>query len=617
MCGSIIPLKSKLYYDEKMKRDQIRETYLDISAKYKTLESREERVLLYLSFSRFFSFTGGLVLIWFGFRIGLYLGLVILPAVTVLFLWLLKLYSSHSVKKEFLSNLSVINRNEAAAISGDFSAFEGGNSYADTGHDFSNDVDLFGNLSLFQYLNRTVTGYGRDILAGWLSDPFLLSSQLTLRQETIKEIASRKKWRHEFMAHGMRKPLEKNHIKSLLDWLDEGNIIKSAPVIKAMIYILPSMTILSFVFLLSGLLPYTVFTTFFLLNLFFVVTWLRRTNKIHAVLSKKYNYLTSMDGLLKSFDNEIFTSKEMNDIKLGISGKKHSASVSVKKLSRLIQAFDSRMNILAGFILNGLLLWDYHCIYRLEKWRHKNKILFPEWLELLGKVDAYISLGNYADNNPDFSYPLISENGNVISARELGHQLIDYEKRVCNDFVLEQKGTICIISGANMAGKSTFLRAVAVNFILGMTGAPVCAKEMKFTPLRLVTSMRTTDSLSNNESYFYAELRRLKMLKSGIEQGEPILFILDEILKGTNSADKSLGSKLFLGKLVSLGATGLIATHDTSVCLMENDFPGKFINRCFEVEIDGEMISFDYKLQNGITHKMNAALLMKQMGILD
>jgi DNA mismatch repair ATPase MutS len=324
-----------------------------------------------------------------------------------------------------------------------------------------------------------------------------------------------------------------------------------------------------------------------------------------------------MDGLLKSFDNEVFTSKELNDIKSGISGKKHSASVSVKKLSRLIQAFDSRMNILAGFILNGLLLWDYHCIYRLEKWRYENKSLFPGWLELLGKVDAYISLGNYAGNNPGFCYPEVSENSIVISAKELGHQLIDSDKRVCNEFDLEQKGIICIISGANMAGKSTFLRAVAVNFILAMTGAPVCAAEMKFTPLRLITSMRTTDSLSNNESYFYAELKRLKMLKSRIEHGEEILFILDEILKGTNSADKSLGSKLFLGKMVSLGATGLIATHDTSVCLMENDFPGKFINKCFEVDIDGEMINFDYKLQNGITLKMNAALLMKQMGILD
>ncbi len=168
-----------------------------------------------------------------------------------------------------------------------------------------------------------------------------------------------------------------------------------------------------------------------------------------------------------------------------------------------------------------------------------------------------------------------------------------------------------------MAGKSTFLRTIAVNYILGMAGAPVCAYEMQFIPRKLFTSMRTTDSLSNNESYFYAELKRLKALKSGIEDGEDILFILDEILKGTNSADKSLGSKLFFKRLVELGATGLIATHDTSLGEMENEHPGLIINRCFEIEIEGETIRFDYKLQNGITHKMNAALLMKQMGILN
>jgi DNA mismatch repair ATPase MutS len=205
----------------------------------------------------------------------------------------------------------------------------------------------------------------------------------------------------------------------------------------------------------------------------------------------------------------------------------------------------------------------------------------------------------------------------VFSAINLGHPLIDESSRVCNDFTLERCGNVCIISGANMAGKSTFLRTVAVNYILGMIGAPVCARELKFTPLKLFTSMRTVDSLSKNESYFYAELKRLRILKTRIEKGESIFFILDEILKGTNSADKSLGSNLFLKRMVELGATGLIATHDTSLGEMEKTYPGLVNNKCFEIEIDGENIIFDYKLHNGITKKMNAALLMKQMGILE
>jgi len=600
-----------------MNTNLIKEKYLSSAENFRLLEGKEERILIILSVLRLISFTGGLIVIWFGFTYCIYAGFLLVVVIAALFLYLLKIYSDHSEKREFLSNLALINMNEANAVSGDHSAFEAGSSYADAGHDFSYDVDLFGNSSLFQYLNRTVTGYGRDILAGWLSDPLSLSPELISRQEAIRELAMKEKWRHEFMAAGMKKPLDRSHIIGLLGWLGESTLIRSSSVKKFLIYFLPVAANISLLLLVAGILPYSVFTFIFLLDLFYITTGLKKINKIHSVLSMKYNYLSSMDKLLKAFDNESFTSKTLTDIKLNISGSKISAAISVNKLSRLIQVFDSRLNILAGFVLNGLFLWDYHSIYRLEKWKSEYKNLFPVWLEMLGQVDAYISLGNYAYNNSGFVYPVVSDKNVVFTAKNLGHQLINESKRVCNDFTLDQPGTVCIISGANMAGKSTFLRTVAVNYVLGMTGAPVCADEMSFIPLKLFTSMRTTDSLSNNESYFYAELKRLKILKSRIEGGDQVFFILDEILKGTNSADKSLGSKLFLKKMVELGGTGLIATHDTSLGEMENDHPRVIINKCFEIEIDGETIRFDYKLQNGITHKMNAAFLMKQMGILE
>ena len=321
--------------------------------------------------------------------------------------------------------------------------------------------------------------------------------------------------------------------------------------------------------------------------------------------------------MLSTFEQESFNSPVLNEIRQGISGENFSAAVSVRKLGKLIQAFDNRNNILVGFILNGLFLWDYQSISRLEKWKSDYKALFPEWLRMIGQVDAYVSLGNYAFNNPEFVYPSVSDNSGAFSAKNLGHQLIDEKKRVCNDFLLGKAGTVCIISGANMSGKSTFLRTVAVNFIVGMAGAPVCATEMSFMPARLFTSMRTTDSLSENESYFYAELRRLNLLKSKIEGGEQVFFILDEILKGTNSADKSTGSKLFLQRIIERKGTGLLATHDTALGMMEEEYPGIIINKCFEIEIYGDNIKFDYKIQDGITKKMNAVFLMKQMGILD
>ncbi len=593
------------------------DNYLSSAKNFNTLKDKEEKILFRLSLARLFSFTGGLVLSWLIYYQNKPAGTFFFLAVIIIFLYLLKLYSEHTVKKEFFENLAKINKNEADSLGGDYSHFEAGSEYLNVHHDFSYDVDLFGTSSLFQYINRTVTGYGREILAGWLSDPYSLTSFFLTRQETIKELAGKNKWTHEFLASGMKTPVEKDKISGLLNWMNERSTISSSLTTRILIWILPLITIISLILVISGLLHYSVFTFFFLANLFWITLGLKNTNRIHSALSKKFDYLSSMNALLKMFENEEFVSEGLKVIKLNMSGSNMSASVSVKKLSRLIQSFDSRMNILVSFAFNGLLLWDYHCISRLENWKSEYHEQFPKWLEMIGKADAFISLGNFAYNNPEFSFPAISDSGIIFSAKALGHPLIAEEKRVCNDFILEKRGSVCIITGANMAGKSTFLRTIAVNYILAMCGAPVCAAGMDFIPLKLFTSMRTTDSLSDNESYFYAELKRIKNLKTMFENNEPVFFILDEILKGTNSADKSMGSKMFLRRMIELGGTGLIATHDTSVGEMEKDFPQSISNMCFEIEIEGESILFSYKLQEGITKKMNAALLMKQMGILD
>ncbi len=574
-------------------------------------------MILTFSVLRLITFIGGLITIWAGFTISVLTGVILILVLTVLFLYLVKLFLKFSEKREFLGNLAHINQVEADALSGDLSAFDPGNSYTDITHDFSFDVDLFGTSSLFQYLNRTMTGYGRDILAGWLSDPFILCKELVPRQEAIRELALKDKWRQKFMAIGMKTHLAKSEIKGLLVWIEEKAVINSSLAKKILVYALSAAATASLILMIAGVLSYPVFVSFFLVNLLYVSAGLKRINQVHSALSKKYSVLSSMYGLIMAFEDESFHSSVLNEIKSSLSGENVSASVSVRKLGKLIQAFDSRNNMIMGFVLNGLFLWDYHSIRRLEKWKSQYRMLFPVWLEMVGQVDAYISLGNYTFNNPDFIFPEISDNPDVFSAKNIGHQLIDESKRVCNDFSHGKRGTVCIISGANMAGKSTFLRTIAVNYVLAMTGAPVCASEMKFIPGKLYTSMRTTDSLSDNESYFYAELKRLKALKSKVENGEPVFFILDEILKGTNSADKSTGSKLFLQRIIEKGGTGLIATHDTSLGNLESDYPEVIINKCFEIEINGENIRFDYKLQNGITQKMNAVFLMKQMGILD
>ncbi len=590
--------------------------YSDLAAKYRDLAEKERKVLLLISVFRLLTFAGGIILTWLAFTLSKYYGFAALILTLVIFVYLLKLYSEHLLKQQLLLDLELINLNEIKAVEGDFSIFPDGSSFAVRGHDFSYDTDVFGPGSLFQFLNRTCTGYGSEVLAGWLSDPYELNTLLKVRQQTVAEIGLKIKWRQSFLATGINRNLDRKNILGMTKWLASGQKNKSSAIRRILLWALPSLACITLLLTAAGLVHYSIFVSVFLADLLIVLFNLKSTQSVHEELTGRYNFLSSLGSLIELIESEQFESALIGKMKEDIKGGRLSAVKALKELSRVIRAFDSRLNIFVGFIFNGLFLWDLHCLRKLDGWKAAYREQFPAWLDMLGQVDAFISLGNYSYNNPEFVYPLPSGDMTPFQARQLGHPLIDNNKRVCNDFMLPSKGRICIITGANMAGKSTFLRSVAVNMILAMAGAPVCAAEMRFLPARLFTSMRTTDSLSSNESYFYAELKRLRQLEQKVLTGENILFILDEILKGTNSEDKSLGSRLFLNKIISLGGTGLIATHDTSLGRLEEEYPEVIINKCIEVEIDGEIIRFDYKLRDGIASKKNAVLLMKQMGII-
>jgi len=532
------------------------------------------------------------------------------------FLFLVMKFEDYSDKIAITENLVRINLNEISALDGDFSPFDGGSDLIDPRHDFSGDLDLFGDDSLFRYLNRTVTGSGRYQLAGWLSEPYNLREEITERQEAVRELAGKLDFRQQFMAFGLDKPLNDEEIMSLIKWLEGGEDYYSSPILRVSSMILPLTAVVTLMLVIAGVIPFTVFLALYIFNLLLIAVFLKRSNRIHEMVSRKHLFLSSIEQLIKSFDNQSFTSDILTGIQEKLCSGRISVAGKIKELNSIIRAFDNRLNLFVGLILNGLLLWDFHCILRLEKWRRSAATDLPVWLNLLGRIDGLNSLANFAFNNPGYAFPLTATGEPLLEAEAMGHPLLAIGKRICNNFSVMQIGQVFIITGANMAGKSTFLRTVGVNMLLGMIGAPVCAVRMKMTPVKLFTSMRTVDSLSHNESYFYAELKRLKTLKERLERGEEIFFILDEIIKGTNSIDKSCGSKLFLRKVIELGGTGLIATHDISLGEMGTEYPGNVLNKCFEIEIDGENISFDYLLRDGITRKMNAAALMRQMGIV-
>ncbi len=598
-----------------MNQGDIRKTYTDLKQENEALLAVFKKQQLLISLFRLIVFIAGGILSVIAFSHTLIGGIIALVTSIIFFLFLIKKFEDYSGKITITKNLIKVNDNEINGLDGDYSAFDGGSDLLDAKHDFSGDIDLFGEDSLFRYLNRTVTGSGRSQLAGWLSKPYDLRKEINERQDAVGELAGKLAWRQQFMAFGLDKPLNDEEIKSLREWLNESDDSYSSPLMRISSGVLPLAAIITLFLVFAGVLPFMIFLILYVFNLSLIGRFLKKSNRIHAMVSRKQLFLSSFEQLVGSFDKEQFKSDVMSAIKEKLCAGQSSVASEIRELNNIISAFDSRLNLFVGLILNGLLMWDFHCIMRLEKWRRSAASSLPVWLNLLGKADGLISLANYSFNNPDNSFPEVLKDGPVLEAFRIGHPLLKRETRVSNDFSVLRRGQVFIITGANMAGKSTFLRTVAVNMILGMAGAPVCAEKMRFTPLELFTSMRTVDSLSNNESYFYAELKRLKALKERLEKGEDIFFILDEILKGTNSTDKSLGSKRFLRRVIDLGGTGLIATHDISLGEMEAEYPGNVVNKCFEIEIDGEKIDFDYLLRDGITRKMNAATLMRQMGI--
>jgi DNA mismatch repair ATPase MutS len=435
------------------------------------------------------------------------------------------------------------------------------------------------------------------------------------RQKAVSELAPMVAWRQEFNAYGMMGTTGQKDVDDLSAWLREKPYSLYNMKYRILRFLMPALALSTLLLAIAGILHYSFFIMVFLINLAIISINMRVISHKHAMVTRKHNMLKTVQNLVSHFEDQDFKSPYILRLQKSMSAGSESASLSIKRLSRIIQAFDSRLNMLMAVPLSGILLWDIQCIFRLEAWQQSASDLLSEWFENLGHTDALCSLANFAGNNEHFCYPQKSRGDVYLRATALGHPLIPLETRVNNDFTMAGRGEINIITGANMAGKSTFLRTVAVNLVLAMAGAPVCAKDYTFTPCDIYSSMRTTDSLSDSESYFYAELKRLGELKERLERKENIFFLLDEILKGTNSKDKSEGARIFIEKITEYQATGIIATHDILLGRLEENYKS-IKNRCFEIEIEGDEVKFDYILRDGLAEKMNAAILMKQMGII-
>jgi DNA mismatch repair ATPase MutS len=565
------------------------------------------------SLIRLLSFAGAIFLLIKLVSVNIYLAIgTALAAISILLLFVNR-SSRLSARKKLLEELLEINKSELNVLRWDFDNFDPGRPYIDPDHPYSSDLDIFGERSLFQYLNRTSIAKGRECLAGWLSLP-AEPSLIPERQEAVRELSIKLDWRQEFYASGRLSKETEQDYSDLINWLATRTMIMDNRAYKILLILLPLLSISSLA-LSFWLMPWNIPVTFILLQLGIVGWNLRRINHHHNQVSRKFDLLVKYAELIRLVEGEDFESAHLNALQEELRSDGKSARQKLRSLARIVIDFDRRLNMIVGIVLNGLLMWDLQCILRLERWKRSSARELPGWFAVLGEFEALNSLAGYRFNVPGTVFPTPVPDGPIIQAASLGHPLIHPDENIPNDIRIDHFGQFMLITGSNMAGKSTFLRTVGVSLVLAAAGAPVMARKMLFRPVAIFTSMRIRDSLSSRESTFYAELKRLRRIIDIHNQGQHALVLLDEILKGTNSRDKHFGSEMFIRQLIELNSAGLIATHDLELSKLETEFPDHLRNYCFEVQIDRQEFIYDYKLRSGVCQTMNATELMKKMGI--
>jgi DNA mismatch repair ATPase MutS len=508
-----------------------------------------------------------------------------------------------------------INTSEVSALNGNYTDFDPGNEFIDQSHDYTHDLDIFGEGSIFQYINRTATIFGKLRLAEYFSNAFGQSDKVIQRQQSVKELSERVELRQKLQLIFHDEKITGADKAEMSDWLQSESPVKNLKLVRILAYGLPAITLTCIVLSIVGIIAFPSFLI--VLQLMIVFLYARQTMQVQSAITSKSKILNKFAQCLLLLENTNFKSEYLTDIQKQLvieEGK--IPSKAIHQLSVILNYMDSNLNILISIFLNGLFMFNLHLLLKVEKWKEQNQENVPNWFESMATFDAMCSLANFAFNNPDFVYPVLVCDDFEFSAVNLGHPLIDNDERVVNNIEIKGWNQFAIITGANMSGKSTFLRTIGANFILAMAGAPVCASKLSFYPIEIHSSIRTSDSLVKHESYFYAELKRLKQIIDELESGKKKLILLDEILKGTNSKDKQAGSIALIEQLLHYKSVGLFATHDLMLGELASRFPGQVNNLCFEIQIENDKMVIDYKLHDGVCKNLNATYLMKNMGIL-
>ncbi|MBF1444940.1 MAG: DNA mismatch repair protein MutS [Prevotella nigrescens] len=539
-------------------------------------------------------------------------------ALCVLFLYfyIRNLDTKNDRKIADASALKLVYEKEVAYQTGDYTKFDAGERYLQPTHPFTFDLDVFGQGSLFQRINRTISSGGSDYLAEglsgkWESLPTVeLLKHIEQRVEAIGELAGNEPFLSQFKAQGAEKPIDTAAVKEAFGSIHALQIPSyfGNPTFRILIYANLVGFYLSIFLSIGNFVPAFLPLWWGIFNFFLATFCTHKYIKlVNEAISKLKDQVRGYVNMASLIEKQSFTAAHLCELKANLSG----AMASFGQLERILQKIDNRSNEIGIVLFNCFGLLDITIVRHFLRWQHTYEPITDQWIGASSVFDALVSMATFRLNEDEAQEATIIDSSGVsYKARSIYHPFLG-EKAVRNNFDI-QNHEYYIITGANMAGKSTFLRTLGVNYILAMNGLPVFAEEMRVSVFRLFTNMRTTDDLTHGISYFNAELLRLKQLIASLDPNVPSLIILDEILKGTNSLDKLNGSRLFLEYISERNVTGVIATHDLELSKLEDENPQRFHNYSFEIEL-GTDVTYTYKIGRGVARNQNATFLLKQI----
>ncbi|MEP7277421.1 MAG: hypothetical protein ABI813_02155 [Bacteroidota bacterium] len=532
-----------------------------------------------------------------------------------LFIRLVIMAANNKTEIDNYNRLLHINQEETQIAEGWYLERPDGSNFLHPAHAYANDLDILGNASLYQYTNRTTSQQGNEQYAAWLMNPAEAATILQ-RQEAARELAPQYRWRQQLQAYGVEQAITSSAAKKINQWVTEPDVFSTKWQWQWLRLIYPVVTLTVLVLYLADIIPSKLFYPTYLFFFVFSGYILKRSAAQYQQLN---NIVPEVNILSKSaawIEDNSFKAAYLNQLQSAFKKGNLSSALAIKQLKNLLDKFDFNLNLVFLVLVNPFILWNLQLLFQLEKWRRSNQSNTSQWFVSLGEMEAIATVAGIHFNHPHWIFPQLDlEEHGTFQATGLGHPLIPENKCVGNSFATQGKARVALITGSNMAGKSTFLRSVGVNTVLAMTGSSVCAATLTISVMRIVSSMRVADNLQESTSTFYAELKKLQFIIEQVNRQENVFVLLDEILRGTNSLDRHTGSKALVRQLIQKNAVAMLATHDVELAQLQTAYPANIHNYHFDAQIAGEELYFDYKLKQGICKSINASILMKKIGI--